>query len=312
MRVPAGVLKAVTHLVAVVASLLLVLVLTAVLPLVLGSVLLLGVIVAVVLVTGGVLEGPAVRLTARASAPTYGELQVLSRIPDLAGIHVFVSRSTAKTAASVVIVGPFTVVSAALVEASYSDRVSTREVTALVVHARAHHQVIALRRSEVAIALMEAPWRITVRIFHMAVGAFAWVPLSSPAWRLRRVVGAVCLAQSVAAGRTLPGVLGAGVIALTYVIPAAGRTMEARATAAGDAAVVAAGLGGSLVEVLDRSGQRLPLERRQRLQASPRPEPSTAARPVPACPARHLQLVPQVNAHSSSPRSCRSGTPELE
>ena len=81
MRVPTGVLKAVTHLVAVVASLLLFLVLTAVLPLGLGSVVLLGMIVAVGLVTGGVLEGPAVRLTARASAPTDGELQVLSTDP---------------------------------------------------------------------------------------------------------------------------------------------------------------------------------------------------------------------------------------
>ena len=107
MRVPAGVLKAMTHLVAVVASLLLVLVLTAVLPLVLGSVVLLGMIVGVGLVTGGVLEGPAVRLTTRASAPTDGELQVLTRIPELAGTHVLVCRSTADTAAPVVIMGPF-------------------------------------------------------------------------------------------------------------------------------------------------------------------------------------------------------------
>jgi len=44
MRVPAGVLKVVTHLVAVVASLLLVLVSTALLPSGLGSVVLLGMI----------------------------------------------------------------------------------------------------------------------------------------------------------------------------------------------------------------------------------------------------------------------------
>jgi hypothetical protein len=89
----------------------------------------------------------------------------------------------------------------------------------------------------------------------------------------------------------VPGVLGVGVIALTYLVPAAGRDIEARATAAGDAEVVASGLGGSLVEVLGRSGQRLSLERRQRLQGSPRPKSSTVARPVPAGLARHLQLV---------------------
>jgi hypothetical protein len=290
LRVPTWVLKAATHLVAVVASLLLFVVSTAVLPLGLGSVVLLGMIVAVGLVTGGVLEGPAVRLTVRASAPTDGELQVLSTIPALAGIHVLVCRSTAHTAGPVVIMGPFTVVSAALVKAVHSGWVSTREVTALVVHARAHHQVIAIRRAEVAIALVETPWRIVVRAFHWIGSAFAWVPLGSPAWRLRGVVGVVCMVQSVAGGRTWPGVLGAGVIALTYLVPAAGHAIEARATAAGDAEVVSAGLGGLLVDVLGRSGQRLSLERRQGLQASPRRESSEAG-PAPAGPARHLQLV---------------------
>ncbi|GAB3668714.1 hypothetical protein GCM10027596_39940 [Nocardioides korecus] len=291
MRVPAGVLKAVTHLIAVVASLLLVLVPTAVLPPGLGSVVLLGMIVAVALVTGGKLEGPAVRLTARASAPTDGELQVLTPIPDLAGTHVLVCRNAAHTAAPVVIMGPFTVVSAALVEALYSGRVSTQEVTALVVHARAHHQVIAIRRAEVAIALLETPWRIAVRLFHGVESALAWMPLGFPAWRIRGVAGVVCLVQSVAGGRTWPGVLGAGVIALTYLVPGASQALAARATTAGDAEVVAAGLGRSLLKVLGRSGQQLSLERRQRLQASPRPESSTVARLAPAGPTRHLQVV---------------------
>ena len=87
MRVPTGVWKAVTHLVAVVASFLLVLVFTAVLPLGLGSVVLLGMILVVGLVAGGELEGPAVRLATRAGAPTDGELQVLSTVPDLGERH---------------------------------------------------------------------------------------------------------------------------------------------------------------------------------------------------------------------------------
>ena len=189
------------------------------------------------------------------------------------------------------IMGRFTVVSAALVEALYRGWVSTREVTALVVHARAHHQVAALRRGEVAIAVVETPARMVVGVFRGVGRAFAWMPLGSLAWRLRGVVGVVCLVQSVAEGRTWPGVLGAVVIALTYLVPAAGRAIEARATAAGDAEVVRAGLGGVLVEVLGRSGQRLSLERRQRLQASPRSGPSTVARPAPEGPARHLHLV---------------------
>ena len=111
------------------------------------------------------------------------------------------------------------------------------------------------------------------------------------AWRLRGVVGAVCLARSVAEGRASPGVLGAVVIALTYLMPAAGRAIEARATAAGDAAVMRACLGGVLFEVLGRSGHRLSWERRRRLQASPRSGPSTVARPAPESSARPLHLV---------------------
>jgi len=285
----------VTHLVAVVASFLLILVFTAVLPFGLGYVVLLGMIVAVGLVAGGVLEGPAVRLATRASAPTDGELQVLSTVPDLwERPRVLVRRSTARTAstaAPVVIVGRFTVVSAALVEALYSSWLSTREVTALVLHARGRHQVAAPRRGEVAITVVETPWRLVVGVFRGVGRAFAWMPLGSLAWRLRGVVGVVCLVQSVAEGRTWPGVLGAVVIALTYLAPAAHRAIEARATAAGDAEVVAAGLGGVLVDVLGRSGHQLSPKRRQRLQASPRSGPSTVARPAPEAPSRHLHLV---------------------
>ena len=292
MRVPTGVWQAMTHVVAVLASSLLILVFTAVLPVGLGSVVLLGMIVTVGLVVGDVLEGPVVRLATRASAPTDGELQALSTVPDVGERHrVLVCRSTAGTAAPVVLMGRFTVVSAALVDALYSGWVSPREVTALVVHARGRHQVAALRRAEVAIALVETPWRIVVGVFRGVGRAFAWMPLGSLAWRLRGVVGVVCLVQSVAEGRTWPGVCGAGVIALTYLVPVAGRAIEARATAAGDAEVVAVGLGGVLVEVLGRSGQRLSLERRQQLQPSPRSGPSTVARLAHAGPARHLQLV---------------------
>ena len=291
MRVPTGVWKAVTHLVAVVASVLLVLVFTAVLPLGLGSVVLLGMIVAVGLVAGGVLEGPAVRLATRASAPTDGELQVLSTVPDLERSRVLVRRSTSGATAPVVIMGRSTVVSAALVEALYRGWVSTREVSALVVHARGRHQLAAPRRGEVAIVVVETPWRLVVGVFRGVGRAFAWMPLSSLAWRLRGVVGVVCLVQSVAEGRTWPGVLGAGVIALTYLVPAAGRAIEARATAVGDDAVVAAGLGGVLVEVLGRSGQRSSLERRQQLQGLPGSWRSMLASPAPAGPARHLHLV---------------------
>ena len=187
--------------------------------------------------------------------------------------------------------GRFTVVSAVLVEALQRDWVSAQEVTALVVHARAHHRVAGSRRGEVAIAVVEMPWRLVIGVFRWVGRAFARMPLGYLAWRMRGFVAVVCVVQSVAEGRTWPGVLGAGVLALTYLMPAGGRAIQSRATAAGDAEVVAADLGDVLVEVLDRGGQRLSLARRQHLRASPRSGPSSAARQVSVGAASHLHLV---------------------
>jgi hypothetical protein len=291
IRVPTGVLMAVIHLVALVASALLVLVFTATLPFGLGTVVLLGMVVSVGLVAGGVCKELAVRLVTHAKTPTDDDLQVLSAIPDLEQRRLLVFRSAASTAAPVAVIGRFTIVSAALIEALESGRVSTREVTALVVQARAHHLVAAPRRGEVALAVLETPGRMFVGVFRGAGRVCSGVPLSSQAWRWRGVIGAVCLVQPVAEGRIWPGLLGAMVIALSYLVPAASQVIESRATAAGDAEVVKAGLGPVLVEVLGCSRRRLTRERRQRLLTSPRPLPTTVARPAPETRARHLHLV---------------------
>ena len=290
MRVPTGVLTAATHLVAGVASFLLALVFTAVLPFGLGSDLPLGLVVVVGLVAGGVLEEQVVRLVTRAGALTEAELQVLSALPVMEERRrVLVCRRTAGVVAPVVIMGKFTVVSAALVEALYRGWVSVPEMSALLVHARGHHQLAAPRRGEVAMVVVETPWRLVAAVLRGARRAFAWMPLGSLAWEWRGVVGVVCLVQSVAEGRTWSGVLGAAVIALTYLMPAAGRAVEARATAAGDAAVVQAGLGDVLVDVLSRSGHKLSLGRRLRLQV--RTISGAAPSAGPEAPARHLHVV---------------------
>lgn len=291
MRVPTVVLNVMRHLVAVLASTLLFLVFLAVLPLGLGCVTLLGVIVTVGLLAGGVCEGWVVRLITRSGAAAGAELQVLRTVPQLEYSGVLMCRRPASAATPVVIVGRYTVVSVVLVEALQRGWVSTQEVTALVVHARAYHRVAGTRRGEVAIAVMEAPWRLVVGFFRSVGRAFTWVPLGSLAWRMRGVVALVCVVQSVAEGRAWPGVLGAGVMALTYLVPAGGRAVHAQATAAGDAAVVAADLGGALVEVLDRGGQRMSLERRQRLETSPRSGAPVVTGQAPTGPARRLHLV---------------------
>ena len=53
--------------------------------------------------------------------------------------------------------------------------------------------------------------------------AFAWLPFMRLAWTLRGVVGVICVVQSVVEDRAWAGLLGGAVIALTYLVPAAGR-----------------------------------------------------------------------------------------
>jgi hypothetical protein len=91
------------------------------------------------------------------------------------------------------------------------------------------------------------------------------------AWTLRGVVGVICVVQSVAEGRTWPGLLGGAVIALTYLVPAAGRVIEARGEVAADQLVVELGLGGVLAGLLRRYGHPMTLERLQRLEAAAGP-----------------------------------------
>lgn len=291
MRVPTGVWRAMTHVVAVGSSALLLLVLMAVLPSGLGSVVLLGVIVIVGLLAGSVCQGPAVRLLTGSGRATDAELQVLWTVHDLVQLRVLVCRRPPGTGSPVVFMGRFAVVSAVLVEGLQRGWVSAQEMTALVVHARAYHRVASVRRGEVAIAAVETPWRLVVEVVCWVGRAFAWMPLGRLAWRMRGVVALVCLVQSMTEGRTWTGLLGAAVIALTYLVPAGSRAVGARATAAGDAEAVAAGLGGVLVEVLDRSGRWLPVERRQRLQVPPSSGPSPVTGQVAPGPARHLHLV---------------------
>ena len=84
-------------------------------------------------------------------------------------------RSTASTAAPVLITDPVAVVLAALVEALYHGWVSVQEVIALVVDAPGRHQ--GRSSSEVCVRLAETPGRMVVGVG--VGGAFAWMPLGS-------------------------------------------------------------------------------------------------------------------------------------
>lgn len=58
-------------------------------------------------------------------------------------------------------------------------------------------------------------------------------------------------------------------IAMTYLVPAAGRTIEIRAEAEADRLVCSLGLGPVLAGLLRRHGHPMTLERLQRLETTP-------------------------------------------
>ena len=115
------------------------------------------------------------------------------------------------------------------------------------------------------------PWRLMVEMLCGVGRAFDWLPFVRLAWTLRGVVGVICVVQSVAEGRAAPGGLGGVVIALTYLVPAAGRRIEHLIEAEADRFVLDLGLGAVLAGLLRRSGRPMTFERTQRLEAAPPP-----------------------------------------
>ena len=109
------------------------------------------------------------------------------------------------------------------------------------------------------------------------------------AWALRGVVAVICVLQSVAEGRAAVGLLGGAVIALTYLVPAAGRALHARPEAIGDQFVVDQRLGGVLARFLTRYGHPTTVERLRHLEQQPPPPV-----PGPSVPLA-TQLVPRTS-----------------
>ncbi len=151
-----------------------------------------------------------------------------------------------------------------LIEALGRGAISVEEAAAIVVHAvgrrrGGHH------RFEVALTAWLLPWRAVQILLTVASVRFAWLPLVGAAWRLRWAAGCVAAVQSAYQGRVW-GLLAGGLVALSYLVPAARRSWEARLTAAGDRLVAAHGLGHALVRLISRHGQPLPLTRVLQLQ----------------------------------------------
>lgn len=289
MKVPMTVLRVVTLGPALLVSFVLAVVVFALLPPALGLVLFLASAAVLGALALGQLEVVAIGLLTRSRPATEAEFRVMAPVlAELGGRGVdvgslYVCRvQRPQTPVALAIGHRAVVITPGLVEGTYRGGVTGAEAAAVLAHAVGGHRAIR-PRLEAAVLAATTPWRMVVATFRGVGRAFAWLPFMRVAWTLRGVVGVICVVQSVAEGRTWPGLLGGAVIALTYLVPAAGRVIEARGEVAADQLVVELGLGGVLAGLLRRYGHPMTLERLQRLEAAA--EPTQRPRP-------RLHLVP--------------------
>ncbi|WP_299927363.1 hypothetical protein [uncultured Nocardioides sp.] len=222
----------------------------------------------------GQLQEPAVAALTRSRPATEGEVRVVALVlVELGGRGVdvgalFVRRiQRPSTPVAVAIGRRSVVVSPGLVEATYRGGVTGAEAAAALAHAVGRRQAIR-PRLELAVLAATTPWRLMVATFRGVGRAFAWLPFMRLAWTLRGVVGVICAVQSVVEDRAWAGLLGGAVVALTYLVPAAGRRIELHAEAEADRFVLSLGLGPVLAGLLRRYGHPMTLERMQRLQTA--------------------------------------------
>lgn len=279
MRFPMTVLRVVTLAPALLVSFVLTVVVCALLPPALGLVAFLAAAGLLVALAIGQLEVPAIAALTRSRPATAAELQVMAPVlAELGGRGVDVGalfvrrRQGPSTPVAVAIADRAVVVSSGLVDASYRGGVTAAEAAAAMAHAVGRRRAIR-PRLELAVLAATVPWRLVVATFRGVGQAFAWLPFMRLAWTLRGVVGVICIVQSVTEGRAAPGILGGAVIALTYLVPAAGRRIEAHSEAAADQLVVSLGLGSVLAGLLRRHGHPMTIERLQRLETAVEQQP---------------------------------------
>jgi hypothetical protein len=279
MRVPMSVWKLVVMVPAMLVSGVLALMVLAVLPPVLGLLgFLAGGVVLVVLASGG-LEGPAVRLLTRAREATEGERAVLAPVlvaqggTGMPAVALYVRRAPHASTPPALVVGTSSlVVTPWLVEATYRGWITREEATAVVLHAAGRHRA-GRHRLEVAVLAATTPWRAVSAVARGVGRSLAWFPFMRFAWALRGFVGAVAVVQSAVEGRAVYGAIAGVFVALTYLVPAAGRARERQLDVEGDRLVVARGLGETLAGLLRRAGIPVRLERLQRLENRPPAQP---------------------------------------
>lgn len=230
----------------------------ALLPPLAGLVLFVGGLGVMVALCAGHLEEPAVRLLGRARALSQAQAAALAPAVALLcqqglgppAIELYVRDGQVGISAGAA-GRRSVVVSAGLVQGAHLGLVPAEHAAGVIAEAAGRIR-LGQTRFDLAVAFWAIPWQL-VRAPCLTIarttGAF---PLAQFAWRIRFVVAAVAVTQSVADGRIAAGVVVAVFIAQTYLAPRWQRQWDRCSQDAADRFVAAHELGDALGRFLRR------------------------------------------------------------
>jgi hypothetical protein len=216
-----------------------------------------GLTLTVVLCAGG-LERPAVRLLGRARVLSEAETAALAP-----AIALLCQRGLGPPAVEIYArdgeVGinagaagrRSVVVSAGLLQAAQIGQLPANQAAAVIAAAVGRIR-LGQTRFDIAVEFWTTPWQLVRAVCLVIAKTISLLPLSEFAWRIRFVVGAVAVAQSVADGRITGGLVVAVSIALTYLAPEWQRNWRMRSQDDSDRFVADHELGDALGRFLRR------------------------------------------------------------
>ena len=246
-----AVLRTIPTLVALFSSTVLVVLGGATVPAALAMPLFVAGVAVVVLLVSGRAEGPAARVLVGAREPHGYEVAALKPVFAVLDEHlvdtdldVRVDGSAGLWAAR--FARRTLVLSGGLADAVREGRLDDEHAAAVVAHAVG----LSPQRFEPAVRFWSMPWTV-LRGLCVAVSArVAVLPLVCLAWRLRFVTGAAAAVQGYAEGHLVFGLLTAGIVAVTYLLPWCQRREQRMLRRQGDRFVIEHGLGAALADVL--------------------------------------------------------------
>jgi len=230
----------------------------ALLPPLPGLMLFVGVLALTVVLCAGGLERPAVRLLGRARVMSEAEAAALAPAITLLchkglgqpAVELYTCDGGVGVRAGAVGRRSI-VVSAGLLQAAQLGRLPADQVAGVIAAAVGRIR-LGQTRFDVAVEFWTIPWQLVRAVSQAIAKTVGPFPLTRFAWRIRFVVAAVAVAQSVADSRIPGGVTVAVFIALTYVVPRWQRQWNMRSQDDSDRFVADHDLGDPLGQFLRR------------------------------------------------------------